>query len=436
MTEGTIAMATPLVGGHLAQGRVVRVNVSAGGVPKRPVDEAWVDWLGLAGDRHTEATLHGGPYRAVCLLGAEAIERVRSEGHPIVPGGAGENLTTSGIDWSEQAAGTLVDIGQGLVLELTTPTTPCRTIRDNFLEGRFGRLSAAKHPADSRMYARVVTPGTVRPGDAITLRPADPSSLAARASLLERIDDVEQESNLRLWRAAEAGGQRLALVDDGDLSICAAPDLPGPVFNQAGGLRLLPHLLDRVLDHFRRQAVSGWLPMHEPPWPGARPDFQLAILSAPVESRASDTGSRGDGSLPAGLAIGALRPDEWPAWSAVVSADGAGRIPADVTGSLAAHLLATRDVHVLAARAEDRVVGVGTLHVHGKVGLLRCGVVLAEWRGRGIQRALIAARIRLAAELGCDQVTSQARPDSVSERDLGRLGLRRLVVRDVYRFDP
>ncbi|MDQ3553623.1 MAG: GNAT family N-acetyltransferase [Chloroflexota bacterium] len=438
MTDGTIAIAQPADAARIAQGVVVQVNVSAGGVPKLPVETAWVDELGLQGDRHDEPTVHGGPYRAVCLYGMEAIARVRAEGHPIQPGGVGENLTTSGIEWSEQAPGTRVEVGQRLVLELTTPTAPCRTIRGNFSDGRFGRISIVTHASDSRMYARVVVPGSVGAGDPITLRPPAPGSLATRAGLLDRLDAVEGRSNLRLWRAAEAGGQRSAIVDDGELSICAAPDLPGPVFNRAGGLRLLPNLLDRVLEHFRRHEVSGWLPMHQRPWQSARPESQLAIMAAPLESSESiETREAAAEDLrPTGVEIRRLHPDEWRAWAGVVSADGVAAIPADTTRSLAPHLLATRNVHVLVAQAGDQVIGTGTLHLHGKVGLLRAGVVLPDWRGRGVQRALIAARMRLAAELGCDHVTSQAPPDSISERNLTRAGMERLLIRDVYRFDP
>lgn len=438
MTDGTITIAQPADAARIGQGVVVQVNVSAGGVPKLPVETAWVDELGLQGDRHDEPTVHGGPYRAVCLYGVEAIERVREEGHPIQPGGAGENLTTSGIEWSEQAPGTRVEIGERLVLELTTPTAPCRTIRGNFLDGRFGRISIVTHASDSRMYARVVVPGAVGAGDPITLRPPDPGSLATRAGLLDRLDAVEGESNLRLWRAADAGGQLLAIVDDGLLSICAAPELPGPVFNQAGGLRLLPNMLDRVLAHFRRHGVSGWLPMHQRPWESARPESQLAIMAAPVESVESveSREAAGEEGRSAGVEIRRLRPDEWREWAGVIAADGVEAIPPHVTRSLAKDLLATRNVHVLIARAGDQVIGTGTLHVHGRVGLLRAGVVLPDWRGRGVQRALITARMRLAAELGCDHVTSQAAPDSISERNLTLAGLERLLLRDVYRFDP
>jgi len=61
-----------------ATGRVLQVNMSGGGIPKRPVDRAWVDRFGLKGDEHEERTVHGGPHQAVCLYGIEAIERLKS----------------------------------------------------------------------------------------------------------------------------------------------------------------------------------------------------------------------------------------------------------------------------------------------------------------------------------------------------------------------
>src|SRR4029078_2107424 len=91
--------------------RVLQVNVSPGGLPKLPVDQAWVGRLGLDGDGHNAQTVHGGPYRAVCLCGIEAIERLQAEGHPVGAGGVGENLTTTGIEWSLLPVGTAVRIG-------------------------------------------------------------------------------------------------------------------------------------------------------------------------------------------------------------------------------------------------------------------------------------------------------------------------------------
>ena len=78
-------------------GRVHQVNISPGGVPKHSVDRAWVGAMGLDGDAHQHRYVHGGPHRAVSLLGIEAIERVQADGHPIEPGSVGENLTTTGL---------------------------------------------------------------------------------------------------------------------------------------------------------------------------------------------------------------------------------------------------------------------------------------------------------------------------------------------------
>ena len=84
----------------MSGGRLVQVNVSDGGVPKLPVPTARVTRAGVEGDRQNEATVHGGPHRAVSLLGIEAIGRVAAEGNPIGPGTTGENLTVAGFDVS------------------------------------------------------------------------------------------------------------------------------------------------------------------------------------------------------------------------------------------------------------------------------------------------------------------------------------------------
>ena len=123
--------------------------------------------LGLEGDAHHDVTGHGGTHRAVSILGIEAIGRVAAEGHPIAPGTTGENLTVSGFDVSSLPIGSRLAIGDEVILELAWTANPCRTIRHSFSDLRFGRLSQAAHPADARMYARVVQPGTVRPGDPI-----------------------------------------------------------------------------------------------------------------------------------------------------------------------------------------------------------------------------------------------------------------------------
>ncbi len=57
--------------------------------------------------------------------------------------------------------------------------------------------------------------------------------------------------------------------------------------------------------------------------------------------------------------------------------------------------------HVYVAMDDDRPVGVGVLTVHDGVGHLNTATTLAQYRGRGIQRALMAHRIRKGLTLGC-----------------------------------
>lgn len=149
-----------------AAGLVASVNLSAGGVPKRAVPAALVGEAGLEGDGH-DSPKHGGPDRAVCLVAVEALGRLRAEGHQAFPGAYGENLTLLGVAWDGLAEGVRLAVGDTLLLELSRPTTPCRTIAHWFTDGGFARLSHGEHPGDARWYARVVRPGPVAPGMAV-----------------------------------------------------------------------------------------------------------------------------------------------------------------------------------------------------------------------------------------------------------------------------
>jgi GNAT superfamily N-acetyltransferase len=82
---------------------------------------------------------------------------------------------------------------------------------------------------------------------------------------------------------------------------------------------------------------------------------------------------------------------------------------------------------------DGTLVGAGALHTHHRVGWLRAGTVIPAYRGRGIQRALIAARIERARRLGCDLVGASAAVGGSSIRNVERLGLRTVAVRERYR---
>jgi MOSC domain-containing protein YiiM len=155
---------------HELSGRIVQVSISAGGVPKLPIVEGLVTEQGIVGDGHNQPpTVHGGPERALCLFALERIEALAAEGHPIFAGAAGENVTTEGIDWSSVVPGTVLRLGSEVVIEVTRYTTPCRTNARWFAGGDFNRMHQNLFPGWSRVYARVLAGGPIRPGDEIAL---------------------------------------------------------------------------------------------------------------------------------------------------------------------------------------------------------------------------------------------------------------------------
>ena len=57
---------------------VVSVNISAGGIPKRPVEVAAVTVDGLAGDAH-DHDKHNGPHVAISLIDVEDCDDLAAE---------------------------------------------------------------------------------------------------------------------------------------------------------------------------------------------------------------------------------------------------------------------------------------------------------------------------------------------------------------------
>ncbi|MFO0706158.1 MAG: MOSC domain-containing protein [Nitrospira sp.] len=149
---------------------VHQVNVSDGGVPKLPVFEARITAQGVEGDRQRNLNVHGGPDRAVCLYSWDLIERLQDEGHPIDPGCSGENLTLAGLEWDHVTPGARLTIGPEIEMEVTSYTVPCRHNARWFRDGDYQRISQKTNPGWSRVYAKVLREGIVRPGDEVVVK--------------------------------------------------------------------------------------------------------------------------------------------------------------------------------------------------------------------------------------------------------------------------
>jgi MOSC domain-containing protein YiiM/ribosomal protein S18 acetylase RimI-like enzyme len=426
----------------LPTGRVVRVNISPGGVPKLPVAAARVGRDGLEGDAHHHDTVHGGPHRAVSLFATEAIERVRADGHSGVgPGSVGENLTTEGIEIALLPVGARLAVGDEVVLEISGPANPCDVIKGAFVAGKSGRVSILLHPSDSRMYARVERDGEVRPGDAIRVLPPRPDTEADVHRELDLLDSVERDAWLAMWRAAGEAGYDVRILDRGDCAAAASPDLPGSIFNRAFGMRQVPILRPQMEGLFRDAGTPGWLVVgaDDPGFAGSEFDGPVRVHVGRMEDvlhRAAGVGGRAD----EGLAIRRVDPEdvaEAKRWANLFIAGFAIEEPsAEAWRQFNPILVRTRGYQQFIGALDGRDVAASALFNRRRVGWLGAATVLPEARGRGIQRALIADRARRAADAGSTRVMATAEIDTQSAANLEALGLRRIWTRGHVRVDP
>lgn len=145
-----------------------------------------VEGWGVEGDAHAGATVKHRSraardpqlpnLRQVHLLHAELFDDVADDGYVVTPGAMGENVTTSGVDILALPTGTLLELGQDAVVEVTGLRNPCKQI-DGLGGGLMSRM--VRRRADGSLERRagvmavVRRGGVVRPGDDIRVRVPD-----------------------------------------------------------------------------------------------------------------------------------------------------------------------------------------------------------------------------------------------------------------------
>jgi MOSC domain-containing protein YiiM len=155
-------------------GKIIQINISRGGLPKRPIPEAIVTPLGLEGDSWNHPEIHGGPKQAVLLITEETIDHLKARGYALYPGALGENLTTRGIDRTHLRLGQRLRAG-AVLLELTKVRVPCSSLDvygAAIKQEIYDKKVKAGDPSSPRwgmsgFYASVIEPGPVRINDII-----------------------------------------------------------------------------------------------------------------------------------------------------------------------------------------------------------------------------------------------------------------------------
>ncbi len=143
-------------------------GVPSGFVKSRVAGPVHVGSLSLDGDQQADLTVHGGPDKAIYFYPSEHYPRwihdVPRHERRLVPGGFGENITTTGLDEHSVSVGDVFRIGTAEV-QVTQPRQPCFKLALRFDDTSLGRIMMQS--GRTGWYVRVLTPGVLHAGDDI-----------------------------------------------------------------------------------------------------------------------------------------------------------------------------------------------------------------------------------------------------------------------------
>jgi MOSC domain-containing protein YiiM len=141
--------------------RVIAVCTSeTKGVRKEDVKKGILkEEFGLVGDAHADSGWH----RQVSLLSMDSIEKMRKMGYDVGPGDFAENLTCEGIELYTLPIGTRLDVGKGIILEVSQIGKECHAGCAIF------KLTGKCIMPKEGIFARVIKGGPVESGDEIKI---------------------------------------------------------------------------------------------------------------------------------------------------------------------------------------------------------------------------------------------------------------------------
>lgn len=247
-----------------------------------------------------------------------------------------------------------------------------------------------------------------------------------RAKVSAAPDEIAE--SLGIATARIGGGWAVAMRND-----------PVEYWNKALGIGVgtpvSAELVDEVVEFYRsrdiRMAVMPIAPAHLPiDWDEIRLRHGLTAGSPWVKLGAAIDELKPE--TPPGVRVEAVGEADFDEWASV-TLRGLGTYEDRLMRMVSAGATSP-GFHPYAVREDGEFIAGATLFVNGAVGSLNATGTLPRSRGRGAQKALIAARVRAARSAGCRWVVAEAvlppRGDvNPSLLNLERIGMRRLHVR-------
>ncbi len=128
----------------------------------------WLSELNLTGDRQADQQNHGGPDQALCVYpGVHYAEWSARLGRELGPGSFGENLTLAGsATEADVCLGDVFALGEAVV-QVSQPRSPCFKLGRRWETPLLPRW--LQDSGFTGWYMRVLEPGLVAPGAALTL---------------------------------------------------------------------------------------------------------------------------------------------------------------------------------------------------------------------------------------------------------------------------
>ena len=142
----------------MTQTRIVAVSISR----KKGEKKINVDQAQLISDHGLDRDAHAGDWhRQVSLLDMQSIAKIRDKGLDVDPGNFAENITTEGLQLWELPIGTRMRLGDAVLVEVTQIGKECHNRC-----AIFHQVGDCVMPREG-IFAKVLEPGTIRPGDPI-----------------------------------------------------------------------------------------------------------------------------------------------------------------------------------------------------------------------------------------------------------------------------
>jgi GNAT superfamily N-acetyltransferase len=239
--------------------------------------------------------------------------------------------------------------------------------------------------------------------------------------------DLERAEHAAYADAFRASPDFCEVAEIGGGTCLAVRRLPGRIFNRVFGLESAG-ALDEIAAFYGD--TEWWVSDSAGLGPkleqrGFVRDYGWMKFSRSVEPREAQSDLR----------VVRVDPDRADDFATVVV--GGYEMP-EWTAPFAANIVGRPGWSCYVAYDAEAPAGAGALFVEGAVGWLGFGATLPDYRGRGAQSAILAARIEEARQQGCRTITTETgeledgRPSN-SYRNIVRAGFREAGVRPNYR---